>query len=346
MGIENLLNERIQEGRNRNLQEGRLEVMHVEWPGWLSGEPHALPLEITTRGPGGPSGLALFSIIRTLSGNKDEIIRYLMPLDGGEPFRFVNLRVMEYNKYDINDETGEVEYEVDVKVDSNSDITPEDGSSALASQLDAVLARLSVLEAISNEIQDQSVGTSVAQELSTAGVTASSLGETIMTRPSEVTEVVTTGTLDTNIDTSNLNNNQKKEAMDVVGESIATTLQNEGIMNRQDTVTVTDINDVTGEVEYKLDVKVDPSRDISFVEDASSALASQLDAVLARLSVLEAISNEIQDQSVGTSVAQELSTAGVTASSLGETIMTRPSEVTEVVTTGTLDTNIDTSNLK
>merc|ERR1712194_952881 len=244
---------------------------------------------------------------------------------------------------DINDATGEVKYKVDVKVDPNSDTPLEDVSSALASQLDAVLARLSVLEAISNEIQDQSVGTSVAQELSTAGVTASSLGETIMTRPSEVTEVVTTGTLDTNIDTSNLNNNQKKEAMGVVEESIATTLQNEGIMNRQDTVTVTDINDVTGEVEYKLDVKVDPSRDISFVEDASSALASQLDAVLARLSVLEAISNEIQDQSVGTSVATELSTADVTDSSLGATILTRPIEATKVVTTATLDTNIDTS---
>merc|ERR1712194_761374 len=209
---------------------------------------------------------------------------------------------------DINDATGEVKYKVDVKVDPNSDTPLEDVSSALASQLDAVLARLSVLEAISNEIQDQSVGTSVATELSTADVSGSSLGGTITTRPSEPTKVVTTATLDTNLSTSNLNNDQKEKAMDVIGESIAATLQNEGIMTQQDTVTVTDINDATGEVKYKVDVKVDPNSDTP-LEDVSSALASQLDAVLARLSVLEAISNEIQDQSVGTSVATELSTA-------------------------------------
>merc|ERR1712194_950884 len=209
---------------------------------------------------------------------------------------------------DINDATGEVKYKVDVKVDPNSDTPLEDVSSALASQLDAVLARLSVLEAISNEIQDQSVGTSVATELSTADVSGSSLGGTITTRPSEPTKVVTTATLDTNLSTSNLNNDQKEKAMDVIGESIAATLQNEGIMTQKDTVTVTDTNDATGEVKYKVDVKVDPNSDTP-LEDVSSALASQLDAVLARLSVLEAISNEIQDQSVGTSVATELSTA-------------------------------------
>merc|ERR1712194_321004 len=152
---------------------------------------------------------------------------------------------------DINDATGEVKYKVDVKVDPNSDTPLEDVSSALASQLDAVLARLSVLEAISNEIQDQSVGTSVATELSAADVSGSSLGGTITTRPSEPTKVVTTATLDTNLSTSNLNNDQKEKAMDVIGESIAATLQNEGIMTQQDTVTVTDINDATGEVKYK-----------------------------------------------------------------------------------------------
>ena len=99
--IKDLLNKHLQKVNNRNLQEGRLEVLRVAGGGWLANSPHTLPLEITTRGPRDLSERALELILQALRDNANELIWFLMQLeypkrDGANPFRIVQFEVEEY----------------------------------------------------------------------------------------------------------------------------------------------------------------------------------------------------------------------------------------------------------
>jgi len=129
-----------------------------------------------------------------------------------------------------------------------------------------------------------------------------------------------------------------------VENSIGNTVQNESVLSQDDTVTVTNIDDVTREVKYEVDLNVGSERDSS-LEDISSTVAAEIDSTLSNPSVLEAISKEIQEESAGLSVAEELSTADVSDSSLGGTSLTRPGEAIEASISGTLDTNLDLMGL-
>merc|ERR1711966_91323 len=220
---------------------------------------------------------------------------------------------------DIDDTTGEVKYEVSLDVDSIGDSALEDISNAVVAELDSTLSEPTVLEGISNEIQDQSAGSDIAEELSTADVFDSSLGETSLTTTSESTD-----TLDTNIDTSSLTATQKEELKEVMEDSIADSLKQEGVLSEDSTVTVTNINDA-GQVEYEIDtsvgpeVKEQPKTGATTLENVSNEIISQIDSTLSDPSILEDMSNQIKAESADSSVAKELSTVDVLDFVQGET---------------------------
>eukprot|EP00571_Detonula_confervacea_P007518 CAMPEP_0172319030 /NCGR_PEP_ID=MMETSP1058-20130122/36577_1 /TAXON_ID=83371 /ORGANISM="Detonula confervacea, Strain CCMP 353" /LENGTH=698 /DNA_ID=CAMNT_0013033973 /DNA_START=1 /DNA_END=2097 /DNA_ORIENTATION=- len=77
-----------------------LEILEMEWPGRLPGEPHSLPIEITAMGPADVSQFSTSYILKTIRENKGELVSYLKKLDGGDPFKNVGLVV---ETYDLND---------------------------------------------------------------------------------------------------------------------------------------------------------------------------------------------------------------------------------------------------
>jgi hypothetical protein len=181
-----------------------------------------------------------------------------------------------------------------------------------------------VLEQISNEIQTESVGSDIAEELSIADVFGSSLGETSLTTNGESTAIITTGTLETNIDTSSLTAMQEEEMKEIVGDPIANSLQDEGLLSQASTVTVTDINDA-GQVKYEIGMSVGPEMEerpqaeATTLEDISNAIVSQIDSTLSNPSILEDMSNQIKAESAESSVAEELSAVDVVDFVQGET---------------------------
>ena len=82
-----------------------LEVVSVDFPGWLPHEPHALPLLVTVRGPADLSDFALSLILRAIRDNERKITRFLRALEdperNGDPLRIVTLRAGEYEPNDI-----------------------------------------------------------------------------------------------------------------------------------------------------------------------------------------------------------------------------------------------------
>jgi len=223
--------------------------------------------------------------------------------------------------------TGEVEYEVSIDVDSgNIDSSLEEISDAVVAEIDSTLSNPSVLEAISDEVKEEASGTSVADELSTVDVSDSSMGETSLTTKDGSTEVVTTGVLDTNIDTSSLSPMQEEEVKEVVENSIASSLKDEGVLPQDSTVTVIDIDDESGEVEYEIDMTIGPESpppaepaETTTLEAISDAIVSQIDSTLSNPSVLESMGNEIKAEAADSSVAEELSSVNVVDFVQGET---------------------------
>ena len=250
---------------------------------------------------------------------------------------------------DISDQ-GEVSYKVDQNVESQLDSTVADLSSAVASQIDTTLNNPVVLEAISDEIKSEAPQASspvVAENLQSADVTSSAvaLDQTkVVTTPEGATQVQTTGVLETNLDVSNLNADQREEVQEVVEESIKNTLQAVGLINpEEDTVAVTGINN-QGEVAYEIDQNINTELNTA-LGDMTNAVSSQIDDTLNDQAVLEAISDEIKSGAPDDAVAEKLSTAEVTQSTLADVSVTKPGESTEVNTAGLLQTNLDVSGL-
>jgi len=228
---------------------------------------------------------------------------------------------------DIDDEGG-VEYEVDLNVDSGVDSILEEISSAVVSQIDSTISDPSTLEAISEEIKDEAASSSfpVAEELSSASVSDSSLGETTLITNGDSPEVSvsTTGTLDTNIDTTSLTATQKEEVKEVVENSIENSLQSEGVLPQESTVTVNDIDD-KGEVSYEIEMIIGPEieepppPETTNLQAITDAVVSQIDSTLSDPSTLETISSGIEAESAESSVSEELSSVTVSDFVQGET---------------------------
>ncbi|KAL9184576.1 hypothetical protein ACHAXT_012546 [Thalassiosira profunda] len=260
------------------------------------------------------------------------------------------------------DDNGVVEYEIEMWIDDSvagavaSQIaSPQDTSSsslgdvatAAIDSIDSTLSNPDTLEAISDEIQSEASGAlnpSVSQELSSADVLDFTPEETNLATAGDATDASTTGTLTTNIDTSGLTPQEKEEVVGVVQTSITNALQSEGVLSPDAAVVVTDIDDSTGAVSIEVDQDVDATID-STLEDISNEVVSLVETTLSDPDTLESISNEIQAEAAGSPVANDLSSATVTDSSLEETTLTTAGDSTELTVTGTLDTNIDESNL-
>ena len=234
------------------------------------------------------------------------------------------------------DANGVVHYEIEMYIDDAvaASVASDLNAESTLEDISNKLSLPSTLEVISKEIKDESAVTSVAEELSGASVQGSQLGEPTVTStgPDGSTEVAVSGILDTNIiGTSSLTPAQKEEITAVVESSIEQSLQSEGVLPQESTVTVNDIDD-GGDVYYDIELSLGPES--GPLEDISNKLSLP--------STLEVISKEIKDESAVTSVAEELSGASVQGSQLGEPTVTStgPDGSTEVAVSGILDTNI------
>lgn len=77
-----------------------LEIKGIEWPGYLPGQSHSLPLEVMAVGPTDVSEFSLKYIQETIREHEAEFVAFLTKLDGGIPFKNV---IMEVDTYDPND---------------------------------------------------------------------------------------------------------------------------------------------------------------------------------------------------------------------------------------------------
>lgn len=120
-------------------------------------------------------------------------------------------------------------------------------------------------------------------------------------------QVITTGFLSTDLDTSTLTPAQKEDAKIVFQNLIKNTLEAEADLPQDSAVTIIDI-DENGVVHYEIAMKVD-----------DSVVVSNIDATFQNTTTLEAISSDLQAESAGSSVAEELSKVNVINFVQGET---------------------------
>jgi len=205
------------------------------------------------------------------------------------------------------------------------------------SQIGSTLSNPLTLEAISEEIKDEGASSSapVSEELSNAVISDSSRGQTTLTANGDSSEVSVSiaGILDTNIDTTSLTAPEKEEAKEVIQTSIANSLQSQGVLPEQSTVTVADI-DNKGEVFYEIEMTIGPKieapppQETTNLQAITESVVSQIDSTLSDASTLETISSGIEAESADSSVAEELS--GVTVSDFvqGETSVSSTGTVT------------------
>lgn len=78
-----------------------LELVEVSYPGRLPGEPHSLPLRITTVGPSNISIFALAYIVQAVRDHQREFVKRLKLLDGGDPFANIRLSVETFDFDDV-----------------------------------------------------------------------------------------------------------------------------------------------------------------------------------------------------------------------------------------------------
>ena len=224
------------------------------------------------------------------------------------------------------DANGVVHYEIEMYIDDTVAASVASGLT-VESTLEDISNKLSLpstLEVISKEIKDESAVTSVAGELSDASVQGSQLGEPTVTStgPDGSTEVAVSGILATNIiGTSSLTPTQKEEITTVVESSIEQSLQSEGVLPQESTVTVNNIDD-GGDVSYDIELSIGPETsppEETTLEAITDTVVGQIDLTLSKPSTLETISNDLQTESVGSSVADELQGLSISDFVQGET---------------------------
>ena len=156
--------------------------------------------------------------------------------------------------------------------------------------------------------------------------TASGLGYATETTLAQVT---TTGYLSTNLDVSGLSPEQKEDAKDIFALLIKNTLESEGVLPKDSKVTVTDI-DANGVVHYEIEMYIDDTVAASVasgpsppeettLEAITDTVVGQIDSTLSKPSTLETISNDLQTESAGSSVADELQGLSISDFVQGET---------------------------
>jgi len=210
------------------------------------------------------------------------------------------------------DANGVVHYEIDMYIDDavagiveSLAIDPLDTDAALQAITDALSNPLT-LTVISEGIKEEAAGSTVSDELSDAIVQGSVIvGDPLVTSKGDVIEVEVNGKLDTNIvDTSNLTPTQKEEVKEVVEQSLQSSLQSEGVLPQESTVTVKDIDD-GGDVSYEIELSIGndtPSGDVTTLEVITDALVNQIDTTLSKDSTLETISSELQNDLPGLTI--------------------------------------------
>lgn len=164
---------------------------------------------------------------------------------------------------------------------------------------------------------------------------------------STVAEVTTTGFLSTNLDMSALSSSQKEDAKNVFQNLIKSTLDAEGVLPEDSTVTVTEIDD-NGVVQYEIMMSIDDSvigsvgPGVNSTVDSTSSSEAVIESYLSDPSNLEGAANAIKSEAQS---ASDIKVAAIMTAV--DVIAYRPpgAMTSPVSTNGILETNLNTSNM-
>ena len=162
-----------------------------------------------------------------------------------------------------------------------------------------------------------------------------------------VAEVTTTGFLSTNLDMSALSSSQKEDAKNVFQNLIKSTLEAEGVLPKDSTVTVTEIDD-NGVVQYEIMMSIDDSvigsvgPGVNSTVDSTSTSEAVIESYLSDPSNLEGAANAIKSEAQS---ASDIKVAAIMTAV--DVIAYRPpgAMTSPVSTNGILETNLNTSNM-
>ncbi len=186
--------------------------------------------------------------------------------------------------------------------------------------------------------------------------TASGVG---YAKETNMTQVITTGSLGTNLDTTNLTPSQMEDAKQVFQNLIKNTLESEGVLPIESKVTVTSIDD-NGVVAYEIEMQIEEAGGSDAAAESGTGVGgapgtavdgasktdvfvSNIESLLNNTANLQEISGDLKTEAANSSVAEELAAVNLTQFVQGET--STPTETNQVTTTGSLTTNLDTTNL-
>ena len=253
------------------------------------------------------------------------------------------------NVISIDEATGDAQVEIGVNIDN------ELVAESVVNSIDNTLSNTQTLNDISNEIKQEAKGTSVEAPLAAVSIDESTPGETVV-RPAESTDVVSSGTIETNLDTSGLSAEQKDEVETVIENSIEQALESKGVLPDDAKVTVTNIDDETGEVSYEININVVDSEIGSELEAIASAIMAEIESILSNPATLNAVEEEVKKKSKGTSLEPTFSGINIDSFELGDTSLSladgstiprgrRALSMVLLTTSGVLNTNINPSKL-
>jgi hypothetical protein len=184
---------------------------------------------------------------------------------------------------------GKIEYEITMNVATSTDATQA------VSGINSFLNDGTNLASITADVQGDSTGGSLT--LTSLSITSNAPGSSTETVVSKSTS---TGQLTTNIDSSSITDmNAVKEFFQ---DSIAKELNDQGVLPEGSFVKVTSI--VNGVVNYEITMYNDPSAD-------AGSIVSSIDAALSESSTLDAITDLVKIESLGSSDASLLATLDV-----------------------------------
>ena len=141
-------------------------------------------------------------------------------------------------------------------VDIIVNVDPETIADSIVGAILAALGNQGIQGTINNAISQGADDTSVPA-LSGATISDFEIGDTTTEMGEDATQVSASGTAKSNLDTSSLNDAQKAEAQEVISNSIEGALESSGVLPQEAEVTVTNIDEQTGEVSYEIEVAID-----------------------------------------------------------------------------------------
>ena len=154
----------------------------------------------------------------------------------------------------------------------------------------------------------------------------------------QATQVTTSATVATSLDTSNLSEEQIDIAEKAIGSAITSNLQTAGVLPDDASVEVNSISPA-GQAEVDIIVNVDP-------ETIADSIVGAILAALGNQGIQGTINNAIIQGADDTSVPNDaLSGATISNFEIGDTTTEMGEDATQVSTKGTADSNLDMSNL-